>query len=162
LGADGFGLARAEPPACSQAAKTRTRLCRFWARTGLEARSRGRGAVRAKAGVAAMTIYKFAVGVVLALAMIAVLGLAALVFSARDFQFGVAQISPATNGLISFQRLVEADRQIQQLQTESAGPRGEQLQVQQRIAALDNQSQAAETSINESRAQIVGSIADIE
>jgi hypothetical protein len=109
-----------------------------------------------------MTIYKFAVGMVLTLAMIAVLGAAALVFSARDFQFGVAQISPSTNGLISFQRLAEADRQIQQLQAESAGPRGEQLQLQQRIAALDNQAQSAEASINDARAAIVGSIADVE
>jgi hypothetical protein len=109
-----------------------------------------------------MTVYKFAVGVVLTLAMIAVLGIAALVFSARDFQFGVAQISPSTNGLVDFRKLAEADRQIQQLQAESAGPRGEQLQIQQRIAALDNQAQAAEASVNEARAQIVGSIADIE
>ena len=109
-----------------------------------------------------MTIYKFSVGVVLAAAMILVLGLAGLVFSARDFQFGVAQISPTTDGLISFQRLADADRQIQQLQQESAGPRGGQLQIQQRITALDTQAQSAEASINDARASIVGSIADVE
>ena len=109
-----------------------------------------------------MTIYKFSVGVVLALAMILVLAMSFLTFAARDFQFGVQQISPTTDGLISFQRLAEADRQIQQLQQESAGPRGEQLQVQQRIAALDSQAQSAQASINDARAAIVGSIADVE
>src|SRR5689334_24698849 len=109
-----------------------------------------------------MTIYKFSVGVLLAAAMILVLGLAGLVFAARDFQFGVQQISPTTDGLISFQRLVDADRQIQQLQQQSAGPRGEQLQVQQRIAALDAQAQTAQASVNDTRASIVGNIADIE
>ena len=76
-----------------------------------------------------MTIYKFSVGVVLAVAMVAVLGLSALVFSSRDFQFGVAQISPSTNGLISFAQLEAADRQIQQLESDSAGPRGELLEI---------------------------------
>jgi hypothetical protein len=109
-----------------------------------------------------MSIYKFMVGVVLALAMIIVLALSFLTFSARDFQFGVQQISPTTDGLISFQRLAEADRQIQQLQQGSAGPRGEQLQIQQRVTALDTQAQAAQASVNDARAGIVGSIADIE
>lgn len=109
-----------------------------------------------------MTIYKFAVGVVLAVAMVAVLGLSALVFSSRDFQFGVAQISPSTNGLISFAQLDEADRQIRQLETESAGPRGELLEIDQQVAALDTQVQSAEATTNEARAAMVGAIADIE
>ncbi|MEZ5994897.1 MAG: hypothetical protein R3C25_04025 [Hyphomonadaceae bacterium] len=109
-----------------------------------------------------MTIYKFSVGVVLAVAMIAVLAMSALVFSSRDFQFGVAQISPSTNGLISFAQLEEADAQIRQLEANSAGPRGELLQIDQQIAALDAQVQGAEASANEARAAMVGAIADIE
>ncbi|MBL8545834.1 MAG: hypothetical protein JNL81_05180 [Hyphomonadaceae bacterium] len=109
-----------------------------------------------------MTIYKFSVGVVLAVAMVAVLGLAALVFSSRDFQFGVQQISPSTNGLISFAQLDAADRQIRQLEGESAGPRGELLEIDQQIASLDTQVQGAEASTNEARAAMVGAIADIE
>jgi hypothetical protein len=109
-----------------------------------------------------MTFYKFAVGVVLTVAMIAVLGMSALVFSSRDFQFGVAQISPSTNGLISFAALDAADQQIQQLEAESAGPRGELLEIDQQIAALDAQVQGAEASTNEARAEMVGAIAAIE
>lgn len=109
-----------------------------------------------------MTFYKFAVGVVLAFAMVAVLGLSGLVFSARDFQFGVAQISPATGGLISFSRLEEADRSIGQLEAESAGPRGELLEIDQQIANLDTQVQNADERLNEARAAIVGAIAEIE
>jgi hypothetical protein len=109
-----------------------------------------------------MTIYKFSVGVVLTLAMIAVLGLSALVFSSRDFQFGVAQISPSTNGLISFAALDSADRQIRQIESESSGPRGELLEIDQQIAGLDAQVQGAEASTNEARAEMVGAIANIE
>ncbi len=109
-----------------------------------------------------MTIYKFAVGVVLAVAMVAVLTVSALVFSARDFQFGVAQVAPSTNGLISFQRLIEADAEIVQIETETAEPRGELLEVEQRIAGLDADAQRAEATANEARAQIVGGIAQVE
>jgi hypothetical protein len=100
--------------------------------------------------------------VVLAIAMIAVLTLSALVFSSRDFQFGVAQIAPQTNGLVSFRRLAEADAQITQIEAETSGPRGELLEVEQRIAALDNQAATAEATANEARAQIVGGIAQVE
>jgi hypothetical protein len=110
----------------------------------------------------AMTFYKFAVGVVLTLAMVTVLTMSALVFSSRDFQFGVAQISPSTNGLISFAQLDAADRQIQQLESESAGPRGELLEIDQQIASLDGQVQSSESSANDARAAMVGAIADIE
>ncbi len=109
-----------------------------------------------------MTIYKFAVGIVLALAMVGVLGMSALVFSSRDFQWGVAQVSPSTNGLISFERLDTAEGQITQIETESAGPRGELLEIEQEIANLDNQVQGAEASANEARAAMVGAIAEIE
>ena len=81
-----------------------------------------------------MTLYKFSVGVVLAVAMVGVLGMSALVFSSRDFQYGLQLISPSTNGLISFAQLDAADRQIQQLESESAGPRGELLEIDQQIA----------------------------
>jgi hypothetical protein len=102
------------------------------------------------------------VGAVLTVAMVAVLGVSALVFSSRDFQFGVAQISPSTNGLISFQRLAEADAQIVQLETDTAIPRGELIEVEQQIATLDAQGQTAEMAANEARAQIVGGIAQVE
>ncbi len=109
-----------------------------------------------------MTFYKFMVGVVLAIAMIAVLVLSALVFSSRDFQFGVAQISPSTNGLISFARLAEVDEEITRIEAETAAPRGELLEVEQRIAALDAQAQSQEAAANEARGAIVGGIAEIE
>ncbi len=109
-----------------------------------------------------MTFYKFAVGVVLAMAMMLVLGMAALVFSARDFQFGVAQFSPATNGLISFERLAEVESQIERIEEESGGPRGEYLEIEQRLAALETQAQSAGSDADEARAAMVGAIATLE
>ena len=109
-----------------------------------------------------MTFYKFAVGFVLTLAMIAVLALSALVFSARDFQFGVAQVAPASNGLIDFAHLREVDAQIVQLEESSAGPRGEALELEQSIAAIDARLASAEAAANETRTALVGQIATIE
>jgi len=109
-----------------------------------------------------MTYYKFAVGVVLALAMVAVLAASALVFSARDFQYGLGQVAPATNGLISFDKLREADARIARLEADSAAPRGELLEIEQAVAAIDNRIASAESAANETRAAIVGSVAAIE
>lgn len=109
-----------------------------------------------------MTFYKFSVGVVLTLAMVAVLFMSAVVFSSRDFQFGVAQVAPATNGLVNFERLEEAQQQIQRIESETSAPRGELLEVQSRIDTIDAASRAAQTRINEVRAEIVLDIAQVE
>lgn len=109
-----------------------------------------------------MTFHKFAVGVVLGLAMIAVLGAGALVFSSRDFQYGLAQLSPATNGLVSFESLREVEAEIAQIRAETAEPRGELLAIEQEIAALSNQSASAQAAANAAAAEIVGDIAEIE
>jgi vacuolar-type H+-ATPase subunit D/Vma8 len=109
-----------------------------------------------------MTLYKFAVGAVLTVAMVGVLGVSALVFSSRDFQFGVQQVSPSTNGLVDFRRLAEADAQIQALESETAAPRGELLEVEQQIASIDAQTQGASAAADAARAEIVGGIAQVE
>lgn len=109
-----------------------------------------------------MTIYKFTVGLVLAIAMVAVLTFSALVFSARDFQFGLAQAAPSTNGLLSFERLREADTRIVALEAESAGPRGELAELERGVTAIDGRIVSAEAAANETRASIVGGAAAIE
>lgn len=67
-----------------------------------------------------MTLYKFAVGTVLAVAMVGVLGASAIVFASRDFQFGVAQVEPSTNGRVDFAELDRVDRQIEALPPQDA------------------------------------------
>lgn len=109
-----------------------------------------------------MTIYKFMVGAVLTLAMVIVLAFGALVFSARDFQFGVQQLSPQTGGLISFASLQNASTQIERIETETAGPRGELIDLNAQLAALDTQLSSLTQSADDARASIVGQIADIE
>ena len=109
-----------------------------------------------------MTFYKFMVGAVLTLAMVIVLALGALVFSARDFQFGVQQISPQTGGLISFANLQNANAQIEQIETETAAPRGELIDLNAQLAALDTQLSSLTQAADDARASIVGQIADIE
>jgi len=109
-----------------------------------------------------MTFYKFAVGVVLAIAMVAVLTTGALVFSARDFQFSVAQIAPESNGLVDFDRLRAVDTQIVALRESTAAPRGELLEIEQALDGVDQRLQRVEAQASEARAAIVGLIAGVE
>jgi small-conductance mechanosensitive channel len=109
-----------------------------------------------------MTFYKFAVGAALTAAMLAVLGFGALVFSARDFQYGVRQIAGSTNGVISFARLAEAERRIDQIMEESSSQRGEKVEIEKQLAALDSAAGAADGEANQVRAVMVRGIAEIE
>jgi hypothetical protein len=102
------------------------------------------------------------VGLVLTAVMVAALGMNALLFSARDFQFGLAQVSPQTNGLVSIDRLVEVDAQVQQITAETSEPRGELLQIRGQIDSIDNFISTTEAQINQARAEIAGGIAQVE
>jgi hypothetical protein len=109
-----------------------------------------------------MTFYKFAVGAVLTLAMVSVLTLAALAFSARDFQYGVWQISNDSGGLVDFNRLTIANQEIDRIQSDSSGPRGELRDITNQIADIDAQARASSQSAEEARAAIVREIAEVE
>jgi len=104
-----------------------------------------------------MTFYKFLVGVVLAIAMVGVLVFAALVFSARDFQYGVAQITH-TDGLLSFQQIADIDKQIKPLTEAVSGRTAETAQITQSIASMDDD----QSSVNSLRASLVRAISEME
>jgi hypothetical protein len=109
-----------------------------------------------------MTAYKFLVGAVLTFAMVSVLTLAALAFSARDFQYGVWQVSQGTGGLVDFDRLEQANQEIDRIQAESSGSRSELDDITNEIAAIDAQARAASASAEEARTAIVRQIAEVE
>ncbi|MBY0563360.1 MAG: hypothetical protein K2P58_04155 [Hyphomonadaceae bacterium] len=109
-----------------------------------------------------MTFYKFVVGVALALAMIAVLAMSALVFSARDFQWGLQQLSPRTGGMISFAELEQANTLIDEIEAAASGPVGEQRDLRNQLDQLEGQIQSATRAADELRAEMVGLIATIE
>jgi len=136
---------------------------RVCGRNAGEAAARDKGAsLDSQKGWSVMTFYKFAVGVVLAFAMIAVLILSALVFSARDFQFGVQQLSPRTGGMVSFAKLNDANLGIDEIETATRSSRGEQRDLANQLAAVDAQIQSLTQNADELRASMVGVIADIE
>lgn len=109
-----------------------------------------------------MTFYKFVVGVVLALAMLAVLLMSALVFSARDFQYGLQQLSPRTGGLISFAELEQANGLIDEIEAAASNSVGEQRDLRNQLDALDGQIQGATRAADQLRAEMVGLIAALE
>jgi hypothetical protein len=109
-----------------------------------------------------MTIYKFCVGAVLTLAMITVLILAALSFSARDFQYGVWQVSEETGGLVNFAALERAKSEIADLEADLGNARSELNDITAQIGALDDEARRASQSAEAARAALVRAIADVE
>lgn len=109
-----------------------------------------------------MTIHKWLVGFVLAVVMLLVLVMNIILFSARDFQFGLAQISPETNGLISVERLLEVDEQVTRITDETAEPRGELLQIRSQIETVDAAIAGDQAQLIAQRAAIAGGIAEVE
>jgi hypothetical protein len=109
-----------------------------------------------------MTVKKFFVGVVLTIVMVTVLAMSALLFSARDFQYGLAQLAPQSSGLIDFQRVIDTDQQIANFEAQASAPQGDLAVIEQRLADLTREQQAAETQVGETRAEITGNIAQIE
>jgi len=105
-----------------------------------------------------MTLYKFSVGAVLAVAMVGVLAASAIVFSSRDFQFGVAQAAPSTNGRIDFAKLDEIEREIAEAREQSKETRDQLADVQERIAAIER----AEADANQARTTITSEVVAIE
>ncbi len=109
-----------------------------------------------------MTFYKFAVGVVLAAAMIIVLFLSVVVFSSRDFQYGVAQTASTTSGLVDFSRLEDVGKLSDDLLANSDAPRRELGILQERRTNLVEQSREADRLITEARTSAASSIAQFE
>jgi hypothetical protein len=107
-------------------------------------------------------MYKFLVGAVLTLAMIAVLTLAALSFSARDFQYGVWQVSEETGGLVNFAALERAKSEIADVEADLGNARSELNEITAQIAALDDEARRASQSAEAARAALVRAIADVE
>jgi hypothetical protein len=107
-----------------------------------------------------MTLYKWIVGFVLTVLMIAVLGANAILFSARDFQYGLRDIVP--NGLVEIDRLVSIQDQVAALEARVEEPRGEQLALEQQVAGLDADIAELDQGINTARGEIAAGLAVIE
>jgi hypothetical protein len=109
-----------------------------------------------------MTIYKFCVGAVLTFAMITVLTLAALSFSARDFQYGVLQVSEETGGLVDFAALERAKSEIADIERDLNGVRQEVRDLGEQIEVLDVDARRASDGAEAARLALVGALASVE
>lgn len=100
-----------------------------------------------------MSIYKFLVGIVLTVAMLTVLGASAMLFAVRDFQYGLAQVAPSTNGLIDDATLANADAAVALIERNSAA-----TQLVQTIAEIESRAhvQAATSVAANTSAQALG------
>jgi len=109
-----------------------------------------------------VTFHKWMVGAALTLIMVSALGINALLFSARSFQYNLAQLAPATNGVISVDELLVVETQIKGIIKDTEQPRGALLQAQEQIAALDGRVSDTAAQVQAARADITGKLAELE
>ena len=107
-----------------------------------------------------MSLYKWLVGILLTLVMIAVLAASAILFSARDFQYGLRDIVP--NGLVEIDQLLAIQDQVATLEARVDEPRGQQLALEQQVAMTDAEIATIDDSVNTTRGEIAAALATIE
>ncbi|MGE0827831.1 MAG: hypothetical protein AB7O04_00570 [Hyphomonadaceae bacterium] len=109
-----------------------------------------------------MTVHKWFVGFFLAIIMVTALGINAMLFSSRSFQFHLAQVAPRTNGVLDVRQLDDIDRQIAQIEQESAGPRGESARIEQQLALLNADIQSQQQTISQTIADLAQGVSSLE
>lgn len=109
-----------------------------------------------------MTIHKWLVGLFLAFIMVSALGVNAMLFSARNFQFELAQLAPNTKGIIDVQALLDAETQVKAIKDRNSGTSAALTQAQQQLDALNDTLARAEADLNTKRAEVTGDLARIE
>lgn len=107
-----------------------------------------------------MSIYKWAVGILLTVLMIGVLAASTILFSARDFQYGLREVVP--NGLVEIDRVLAIEGQITELNGRVSAPRGEQMALAEQVRAFDTRLTEADDAINQQRGELAAAIAGVE
>jgi len=109
-----------------------------------------------------MSIHKWLVGFALAVIMVVALGINAYLFSARSFQFNLAQVAPGSSGVLLIDRLDEVDTRIKALESVTAPQRGEASQIEGQVNTLNTQITELQTAINRTMIDLAQSVASLE
>ncbi|MBI1252384.1 MAG: hypothetical protein GC189_13040 [Alphaproteobacteria bacterium] len=109
-----------------------------------------------------MSVHKWLVGFALAVIMVGALFINSLLFSARSFQFSLAQHVAGSNGTLSLSQLSDIESQIDEILQQTADQRGELLEIEQGLARLDGQAEAREAEITAVMGSLASNIATIE
>lgn len=109
-----------------------------------------------------MSIHKWMVGFALAVIMVGALFINSLLFSARSFQFSLAQYMEGSNGTLSLADLNDVDSQIDQIMADTAEQRGALIEIEQGLARLDGVAEAQEAEITALIASLASDIATME
>jgi hypothetical protein len=107
-------------------------------------------------------VHKWLVGFFLAVLMVTVLAICSFLFSARSFQFNLAQVSPGTNGILSVEQLDEVDAEIRKIEADTAGPRGERRTIEDRLSVLNGEIEAQQRQISQTMADLALTVAQLE
>ncbi|MGE0595988.1 MAG: hypothetical protein AB7P07_06470 [Hyphomonadaceae bacterium] len=107
-----------------------------------------------------MSLYKWLVGIVLTILMVTVLAGSTILFSARDFQFGLREVVP--NGLVEVNRILDMQDDIAVLEERIQAPVGEQRALAEQVSSFDDRISEADEAINTTRGEIAAAIAGVE
>lgn len=109
-----------------------------------------------------MTFHKWMVGLGLAALMIAVLFFNAVLFSARSFQFNIASLDSASQGIVSVEAIALAEERLAAIEQSAAMPRAELSQIAQQISALDAAQEDTRNEAVALQATLAGEVAALE
>lgn len=109
-----------------------------------------------------MTFHKWMVGLGLAALMIAVLFFNAVLFSARSFQFNIASLDSASQGIVSVEAIALAEERLAAIEQSAAMPRAELSQIAQQISALDAAQEDTRNEAVALQATLAGELAALE
>lgn len=109
-----------------------------------------------------MSIHKWLVGLFLAVIMVLALATNAVLFSARSFQYNLAELAPASNGIIDVQNFLAAEENIARIEKGVEMQRGEVLQVEQELKAVQDRAQKLANDSASAGAQLAIQVQDLE
>jgi hypothetical protein len=113
-------------------------------------------------GILAMSIHKWLVGLFLAIIMVLALATNAVLFSARSFQYNLAELAPASNGIIDVDNFRAAEENIARIEKGVEMQRGEVLRVEQELKAVQDRAQKLANDSASSGAQLAVQVQDLE
>lgn len=109
-----------------------------------------------------MTLHKWLVGFALAMIMIAALSVNAFLFSARSFQFNLAQVSPGSSGILMVDRLREVSEEIEKIEAATTDTRGAAKNLEDQFQALNGQINSKREEINRTTTDLAQGVANLE
>jgi hypothetical protein len=113
-------------------------------------------------GILAMTVHKWLVGLFLAVIMVLALATNAMLFISRSFQHNLAQLAPASNGILDVQNFLATQANIARIEKSVELQKGEVLRAEQEMKSVQDRAQSIANQASMAGAQLALQVQDLE